>query len=425
MDNTRTERLKIGRNNNQAPRMKAGPTAFHFLPVELIHHIADYVEEQLWPPVDSAITDWNSYPSVASQRDLCALSLVCRGFNRIVSQRLLRNVMHDFKSKSSCEARFDPHRYRWLSPRSFPSQSTPQLIRVLYLYDLFRDLDPAIETKNMAGLLQSLPGIEVLVTTGFCASVLAHTLSTCPPSEVGSLKVLKIFSYAMTVKSILAAFRTFPNLTSLTLDVVNIEGSGNISSHALPSTRASSITQLDLCARLYAPEEYESLSEILKHIVPNLKMVHIHGEYSEELYQVVSMLRKSPIETLLLNFRNKFPESLLSIRLPTLNTLSISTYAYSSAHLLESNMVSSVNKLVVRTSGYPIDSSQLHRAPEITNLKTLQLQSLCKIRDQEEEERWDRLVREWCLGRGISFKNKNSDCNIIKPQDDYCYLQSR
>ncbi|POW12601.1 hypothetical protein PSTT_04283 [Puccinia striiformis] len=392
MDNTRTERLKIGRNNNQAPRMKAGPTTFHFLPVELIHHIADYVEEQLWPPVDSAITDWNSYPSVASQRDLCALSLVCRGFNRIVSQRLLRNVMHDFKSKSSCEARFDPHRNR---------------------------------DEEYGGALAKPSWDRSTSDHRVLCIGLAHTLSTCPPSEVGSLKVLKIFSYAMTVKSILAAFRTFPNLTSLTLDVVNIEGSGNISSHALPSTRASSITQLDLCARLYAPEEYESLSEILKHIVPNLKMVHIHGEYSEELYQVVSMLRKSPIETLLLNFRNKFPESLLSIRLPTLNTLSISTYAYSSAHLLESNMVSSVNKLVVRTSGYPIDSSQLHRAPEITNLKTLQLQSLCKIRDQEEEERWDRLVREWCLGRGISFKNKNSDCNIIKPQDDYCYLQSR
>ncbi|POW22735.1 hypothetical protein PSHT_00931 [Puccinia striiformis] len=357
MDNTRTERLKIGRNNNQGPRMKAGPTTFHFLPVELIHHIADYVEEQLWPPVDSAITDWNSYPSVASQRDYAL-----------------------------CHCNRDEEYGGALAKPSWDRSTSDH--RVL------------------------------------CIG-LAHTLSTCPPSEVGSLKVLKIFSYAMTVKSILAAFRTFPNLTSLTLDVVNIEGSGNISSHALPSTRASSITQLDLCARLYAPEEYESLSEILKHIVPNLKMVHIHGEYSEELYQVVSMLRKSPIETLLLNFRNKFPESLLSIRLPTLNTLSISTYAYSSAHLLESNMVSSVNKLVVRTSGYPIDSSQLHRAPEITNLKTLQLQSLCKIRDQEEEERWDRLVREWCLGRGISFKNKNSDCNIIKPQDDYCYLQSR
>ncbi|WAR55778.1 hypothetical protein PtB15_6B521 [Puccinia triticina] len=392
------------------------------LPVELVEHIADHLQGQIWPPVDSAITDWSSYPSLSAQRDLCALSLVCRALNRIARPRLLRNVMHDFKSRSICEARFDPHRYRWLSPQSFPSQSTPQWIRVLYLHDLFRDLDPAIETKNMAELLQSLSGVEVLVATGFCASVLLHTLSTFPLGEMGSLKVFKIYSYSMTVKSILAAFRIFPNLTSLTIDVVNIEGTGTIPYHALPA-RPSTITQLDLCARLYAPEEYDSLCDVLRHIVPTLKVVHIHGEYSEELHQVVSTLKLSPVESLLLNFRNKFPESLLSIRLPTLKTLSISTYGYTSPHLWESKLAESISRLIVRSSGYPVDINRLDCTFQIPNLKVLQLQSLCKIRNQEEERRWNTRLGEWCSRRGVLFVNQNPDTNIITPQDDYRYLE--
>ncbi|KAA1101167.1 hypothetical protein PGT21_009676 [Puccinia graminis f. sp. tritici] len=401
--------------------MKASPTNLSLLPVELVEHIADHLQEQLWPPVDSVITDWNSYPSLRSQRDLCALSLVCRALNKIIAPRILKNVVHDFKSKSSCETRFDPYRYKWLSPRSFPSQLAPKWIRVLYLHDLFRDQDPAIETKNMAELLQNLSGVEVIVATGFCASVLLHTLRTASLKEMDSLKVLKIFSYAINAKSILAAFRTFPNLTSLTIDVVNIEGTGTIPPHSLPS-RPSLITQLDICARLYAPEEYESLCAVLTHIVPTLKVVHIHGEYSEELHRVLSMLRLSPVESLLLNFKNKFPESLLSISLPTLKTLSISTYGYTSPQLWESNLARSVRKLIIRSSGYPIDINHLHRTVNIPNLKVLQLQSLCKIRDQEEERRWDARVREWCSRKGVSFVNKNSDSNILTPQDDYRHL---
>ncbi|PLW46272.1 hypothetical protein PCASD_03738 [Puccinia coronata f. sp. avenae] len=403
------------------PRTEETSATFSLLPVELAEHIADHLQEQLWPPVDSAITDWSSYPSSSVQRDLCALSLVSRSLNRIVAPRLLKNVIHDFKSKSFCEVTFDPHRYQWLSPQRFPSQSVSQWIRVLYLHDLFRDLDPAMESDNMAALLKILPAVEVVVATGFCASVLLHTLSTCSLREIGSLKVLKIFSYAMNVKSMLAAFRIFPNLTSLTIDVVNIEGAGTIPSHALPP-RPSAVTELDICARLYAPDEYESLCNILMHIVPTLKMVHIHGEYSEELHQVVSLLRLSPVETLLLNFRNKFPESLMSIKIPTLKTLSISTYAYASPSLWGSDLAVSVTKLNLRSSGYPIDIAQLHRGIEMPSLKVLQLQSLCKTRDQEEERRWDGQIREWCARRGVSFVNKNSESNILRPQDDYSYL---
>jgi len=414
--------LKRIESSEKVPRIKEASTSFSLLPVELVEQIVDQLQEQLWPPVDSAITDWSSYPSVSAQRDLCALSLVSRHLNRIVTPRLLRNIIHDFKSKSFCEVTFDPHRYRWLLPHELPSPSVSQWIRTLYLHDLFRDLDPSLEAKNMAALLENLPAVEVLVATGFCASVLLHTFATYPLGEMDSLKALKISSYALDVKSMLAAFRIFPNLTSLTIDVVNIEGIGTIPSHALP-TKHSSISQLDICARLYAPEEYDSLCEVLMYIVPTLKMVHIHGEYSEELHQVVSMFRLSPLQTLLLNFKNKFPERLMSIRIPTLKTLSISTYGYTSPQLWESDLTASVKKLIVNSSGYPIDLHQLHRTVKTPNLQVLQLQSLCKRRDEEEERSWDAQVREWCMKRGVSFVNKNADDNILRPHDDYKYLE--
>lgn len=394
------------------------------LPEELLDIVAANLKEELWPPIDSAITDWNSYPSSAAQHDLCSLSLVCRTLYRIVIPHLWESIVRDFDGKTCNELAFTSDKYQWLSPDNSSWELAPQGIRVLYLHDSFHDSDPSLQTQGMMQLLHRLsPSLEALVTQGFCASILLHTLNTSQMGEMASLKVLKLRSHTITVASIFAAFHAFPNLTTLTIDANNIECGNNLSRQTF-MPKSTSISQLDICMRLYATEEYEALRQILLPLMPTLKMLRIHGEYHEESHQIISLLKISSIETLLLNFRHRFPDGLTSIRIPTLRTLSVSTYANISSEFWECDLFESVSNLIVTTSDYSFDPALLAKRINAPNLKVLQLQSLCSDRNEQEEQNWNSRMKEWCSASGISFRNRCSNNGILVPQDDYLYLET-
>ncbi|MBW0537705.1 hypothetical protein O181_077420 [Austropuccinia psidii MF-1] len=291
--------------------------SFCLLPEEVLEIIVGYLQDSFWPPAESVITNWNNYPSPEAQHDLGSLSLVCRTLHRIIAPRLMKSIVHDFSGKKPDQHAPYQVRYQWLSPQSFPWKQFPPSIQFLYLQDLLHYTDPVVEIKDMVGLLRSLSGsLEVLVARGFCASVLIHTLSLDIYTEVKSLKTLKIYAHTINVGAFFAVLRTFPNLLGLTLDTANIEDFSldpKVPPVPLTSTK---VTHLEICTRLYT---------VLECIRP-----------------VVSLFTSSHIETLLLTFRNRFPQDLLSMKLQSLKTLFISTYAYTTPNFWESDILSNV-----------------------------------------------------------------------------------
>ncbi|KAG0146186.1 hypothetical protein CROQUDRAFT_657638 [Cronartium quercuum f. sp. fusiforme G11] len=298
------------------------------------------------------------------------------------------------------------------------SSSSWSLIRVLRLRDL-TDYVPTRPRVPMIGLFERLllpvqDRLEVLLATGYCASVLLETL--LPTFKFDRLVTLKLFVHTLNLDSIYSVYNSCPNLNSLALNVTNLNQSNHqpiISSHSL------SITQLDLCTRLYLEPERAVLKLILNPLIPNLRLVNLHGEFHHPLISVFAILNQSPLTHLSLCFRNSFPRAFISLHFPSLNTLSISTYARPINHLWSSPLLHSITHLSLRTSALAQFSNQFTSSSSLQKLQKLKLKSLGPPWDPDQE--WQELaeIRDWCKKMKIDLIDCSHQSRTIEPTDAY------
>ncbi|CAH7668354.1 hypothetical protein BY996DRAFT_6818320 [Phakopsora pachyrhizi] len=407
------------------PQEKAVEEASDYLarlPYELIECIAKFLQPPSWPPSDSVITDWYNLPSPQSQKDLWSLALVCRRFYRIISSDLMKSLVHDFGCKNRKEEVPSYElRYRWLCQSPPVEIDSRRQIRNLFLYDLSNYTYPGVVNRRMLDLLHCFSNsLETLVLKGFCASILLETLMDSPSTRISSLKVLKLYTYTISVQSFSAIYNAFPNLSGLTIDAINIEDHGN---QEIIQPIRTKITSIDIGTRLYATKEIQSLRRALEPVIPTLKLVSLHGEYSDGLEPIVDILNQAPIESLFLTFRNEFPHVFMSIKIPSLTTLYISTYASCSQNFWSASNIHPVSHLIIRTSGCPLGFVEKEKHLCLgKNLNCLRIQSLCSGLNEKTTERMDREVRVWCRERGIEFVNEDREKKIIEPHDAYRYI---
>ncbi|KAH9817275.1 hypothetical protein DFH28DRAFT_963658 [Melampsora americana] len=380
-----------------APKKK-NADLFSRLPDEIIEHIGTFAHTPSWPPPHCVLTDWSSKPSPGAQRTLSSLARVCRRLYCILMPLLMYEMVHDFDNQDRANPLPYQLRYQWLEkhcPWSF-SRS----IRIMHLRDLGHYVEPPVAMDCI---------LEVLVVTGFCASVLLETIPLHPFFKLEGLVTLKLYVYTLSVESMYDVFRACPNLTSLALDVLNFRrGSADL------APVSTSITNLDLSTRLYLEHECTALELIFRPLASTLRRISIHGAFHAGLAPVFDVLKSSPLTHLALCFHNSFPRALMSSRFPKLQRLTISTYARPMQEFWSAPLLRPVTHLSIRMSGLP---SQ----PESgSKLRELKLQSFGPPWDCNEESlRELDEIKDWCLNNDVKFIDGSRNSRTIECTDVY------
>lgn len=381
---------------------------FSRLPDELIEYIGTFVHTPSWPPPHCVLTDWSSKPSPEAQRTLASLVRVCRRLYRILMPLLMYEMVHDFDHHDRATPSPYQLRYGWLETHT--SWSFSQSIRILHLRDLGHYVEPPVVMDSMLNALAPLAkSLEVLVLTGFCASVLLETIPLQPSFKLEGLVTLKLYVYTLSVESMYDVFRACPNLTSLALDVLNFRrGSEDL------APVSTSITNLDLSTRLYLEHECTALELIFRPLASTLRRISIHGAFHAGLAPVFDVLKCSPLTHLALCFHNSFPRALMSSRFPKLQRLSISTYARPMHEFWSAPLLRPVTHLSIRMSGLPTQ-------PEVgSKLRELKLQSFGPPWDCDEESlRELNEIRDWCLNHDVKFIDGSRNSRTIECTDAY------
>lgn len=379
---------------------------FSRLPDELIERIGFHVQCPCWPPSHYILTDWDTSLSPDAQRDLGSLVRVCQRLRRILRPQLMYEVIHDFEHRGRLTLPYEL-RYQWLDRA--PHCHALDEIRILHLRDVSNYAQPPVEMDNMLGLLSRLArSLEVLIATGFCASVFLKTLPIKPTFHLSTLTTLKLFVHTLSVEAMYEAYRACPNLHTLALNVMNF----------VPATEpllsvSPKVTHLELGTRLYLDPEGLALTQILRPLLPTLSLLNIHGEFHDGLGPAFAELSLAPLTHLALCFRNSFPLALMHFRLFKLERLSIATYARPTFDFWSAPLLQQVTHLCLRSSGYP-------GTPKTTSqLRRLKIQSMGPPWDDKHQNCELEQIQTWCSKHGINFIDGSNESRTILTYDAY------